>query len=230
VVGLRRAFPLFALAGAVMAFAPVPARAQSPSPSAPPVPQLEGEVSGSLGSGGTLSIRSDVTMPGGWQGLHLIEVVVLSGGREIEHMTYEVESSRLEIGSYRVLIGTGAEGTGAYLRVRGPRVIVTTGGAYLSIQIHADVLRTVPPGARFRLSVTGDAGTTAEVTRTLAPVEDDRGFGWDVVLAAVAAALLAGAFAGNLVASRRRPPPRLSVYGVIQQRLDADLPVTGRER
>jgi hypothetical protein len=169
-------------------------------------------------------------MPGGWQGLHLIEVVVLSGGREIERMTYEVESSRLEIGGHRVLIGTGAEGTGAYLRVRGPRVIVTTGGAYLSIQIHADVLRTVPPGARFRLSVTGDAGTTAEVTRTLAAVGDDRGFGLDVVLAAVAAALLVGAFAGNLVASRRRPPPRLSVYGVIQQRLDADPPATGRER
>ncbi|MGZ8626291.1 MAG: hypothetical protein ACXWXK_06410 [Actinomycetota bacterium] len=229
-MGLRRAVLLFALAGAVMAFAPVPVRAQSSSPSAPPVPQIDGEVSGSLRPGGTLSVRSDVTMPGGWQGLHLIEVIVLSGGREIERMTYEVESSRLEIGGNRILIGACAESAGAYLRVCGPGVIVTTGGAYLSIQIHADVLRTVPPGARFRLSVTGDAGTTAQVTRTLAPVEDDRGFGWDVVLAAVAAALLAGAFAGNLVASRRRPPPRLSVYGVIQQRLDADPPVTGRER
>lgn len=229
-VGLRRAFLLFSLAGAVMVAVSVPARAQSPSPSAPPVPQIEGEVSGSLRAGGTLSIRSDVTMPGGWQGLHLIEVVVLSGAGEIERMTYEVESSRLEIGERRVLVGTGAESSGSYLRVRGPRVIVTTGGPYLSIQIHADVLRTVPPGVRFRLAVTADLGTTASVTRTLATAEGDAGFGWDVVLGAVAAALLAGAFAGNLVASRRRPPPRLSVYGAIQKRLDADPPATGRER
>ncbi len=228
-VRLRGAF-VIGLAGAVMVFVPVHARAQTPSPSAPPVPQIEGEVSGSLQPGGTLSFRSDVTMSGGWQGLHFIEVVVLSAGREIERMTYEVESSRLQIGDDKVLVGTGAEGSGAYLGVRGPRVIVTTGGPYLSIQIHADVLRAVPPGARFRLSATGDAGTTAEVTRTLATAEDDGGFGWDVVLGAVAAALLAGAFAGNLVASRRQPPPRLSVYGAIQQRLDADPPATGHGR
>jgi hypothetical protein len=35
-------------------------------------------------------------------------------------------------------------------------------------------------------------------------------------------ALLAGGFVGNLVASRRRPPQRLSIYGSIQQRIEQE--------
>jgi hypothetical protein len=101
-------------------------------------------------------------------------------------------------------------------------VIVTTGGPYLSIQVHADVVRSLPQATRFRLSVTDDAGVIAQVTPALASAEDDGAFGWDVVLAAVLGALLVGAFAGNLAASRRRPPPKLSVYGVVQRRLDAE--------
>jgi len=163
-------------------------------------------------------------MPGGWQALHLVEVVVHASGRDIERLTYEVESSRLVIGGSRVLAGTGAEGSGTYLEVRGPRVIVTTGGPYLSIEIDADVLRALPPDARFRLSATSDAGMTVDEERALADGGESHGFGWDVVFASIAAALLVGGFAGNLVASRRRPPPRLSVYGVIQRRLDASPP------
>lgn len=225
-----RGIQLLVLTGALTfgAGAGATARAQPVSPSATPMPTIEGEVSGGVRPGGTLSVRADVTMPGGWQGLHLIEVMALSGGKELERMTYEVESSRLVIGASRVLVGTGAEGSGAYLRVRGPRVIVTTGGPYLSIQINADVLRALPRDARFRISATTDVGTNAEVERTLATGEGDGGFGWNVVFAAVAGALLIGAFAGNLVASRRRPPPRLSVYGAIQRRLDAEPRVNGR--
>jgi hypothetical protein len=225
-MSMRRVILVLALAGSALAGAGVPARAQSPSGA--PSPSVEGEVSGGLEPGGVLSIRADVTMPGGWQGLHLVEVAVFSGGRELEHLAYEVESSRLEIGSSRLLVGTGSEGSGTFLRVRGPRVVVTTGGPYLSITIDADVLRTVPAGARFRLSATSDTGATAEVMRTIAAPADEGGFGWDVVFAAIAGALLVGAFAGNLVASRRRPPPRLSVYGAIQRRLDAEPPVSDR--
>lgn len=209
------------LTAGVLAVGPgVPAAAQSPSSG--PAPSIEGEVSGGLERGGTLEVRADTTMPGGWQGLHVVEVIVLGSGREIERLTYQIESTRLTIGDDDVLTGTGDEGTGAYLRVRGPAVIVTTGGPYLSIQIHADVIRALPAQARFRLAVTDDAGTIAQVTRALESTEDAGGFGWDVVLAAIVGALLVGAFAGNLVASRRRPPPKLSVYGVVQRRLDAE--------
>lgn len=219
-MSVRRAISVLALAGLVIAGPGRPARAQSPS--AAPAPSVDGQVSGGLRPGAVLTIRTDVTMPGGWQGLHLVEVAVLSGDREIEHMTYEVETSRLEIGASRLLVGTGSVGSGTFLRVRGPRVVVTTGGAYLSITIDADVLRALPAGARFRLSATSDTGVVATAIRTIAATSDDGGFGWDVVFAAIAGALLVGAFAGNLVASRRRPPARLSVYGAIQRRLDAE--------
>jgi len=218
---VRWLHPLFVvgLVSAVVVGAHLPARAQSPS--SVPGPRIVGRVSGDPVPGGTLDVRADVTMPGGWQDLHLIEVIVLDAGREIERLSYGVESTRLEIGGQDVLTGTGDEGAGAYLRVRGPRVIVTTGGPYLSIQIHADVVRALPQDVRFRLSVTDDMGATARVTRGLASAEEARGFGWDVVIAVVMGALLVGAFAGNLAASRRRPPPKLSVYGAVQRRLDA---------
>ena len=215
----RRIFVL-ALGGVLLTGAGVDARAQSPS--APPTPRIDGEVSGGVAVGETLDVRADVTMAGGWQALHLVEVGLVSNGREIEHMTYDIESTRIEIGGHDVLIGTGDQGVGTYLGVRGPRVIVTTGGPYLSIQIHADVLRTLPQQVRFRLSATDDAGATAQITRARASAKPEDGFGWDVVIAAVLGALLVGASAGNLVASRRRQPPKLSVYGAVQRRLDAE--------
>jgi len=46
--------------------------------------------------------------------------------------------------------------------------------------------------------------------------------GWGLFVAIVAGVLLATAFVGNLLASRRRRTPRLSVYDVIRRRLDAE--------
>ena len=42
------------------------------------------------------------------------------------------------------------------------------------------------------------------------------------VATAVLVALLAGGVIGNLFASKRRPPPRMSVYGTIDRRLQAE--------
>src|SRR6266508_4529943 len=50
----------------------------------------------------------------------------------------------------------------------------------------------------------------------------DGGVSWGTVIATVCVALLGGAFLGNLFASSRRPPPRLSVYSSIQQRIDEE--------
>jgi uncharacterized membrane protein YjjB (DUF3815 family) len=48
------------------------------------------------------------------------------------------------------------------------------------------------------------------------------GLNWTTVVAAIVAALLAGGLVGNLFASRRRPPPRLSLYGTMQRRIDEE--------
>ena len=196
------------------------ASAQDSTPSPRP-PTLTGRVSGVREAGGDVEIRLDVLMPGGWQGLHLVEAVLLVDGREWDRMTYDIEDAQLTVGDQTIFVGTGARASGDFLRVDGARVVVTTGGGNLSLRADAEVLRAIPEDATFELSVTGDLGERTSIHRSFARPEAE-GFGWGTVATAVVVALLAGAFVGNLVASRRRPPPRMSVYGAIQRRLDVN--------
>jgi hypothetical protein len=199
----------------------------STTPSPSPRPSVSGEVSGSTTAGATLTIRVDAAMPGGWRGLHRVDVALLASGKVIEQLTYDIENNRLGIDGHEIFLGTAGQVEGRYLLVSGVDVIVTTGGIHLSTTIPARVSRTLPDGTRFRLSVTEDHGTTAAVSRDLATSRSE-GFGWGTVVALIAVALFAGAFVGNLVASRRRPPPRLSVYAEIQRRIDASAGPAGR--
>lgn len=198
-----------------------PANAQSASPSPSKGPTVDGEISGSLARGSTLSIRVDATMPGGWQGLHLVDVVIRSGSRTLEELVYDIEDNKLTIAGQSVITGTGGVGTGEYLRVSGADVILTTGGGNLSLQINADVIEAIPDGARFDMGVIGDTGDTAMATESLAEPESG-GITWETVIAAILIALLAGGVIGNLFASKRRPTARLSLYGTIDQRLRAE--------
>jgi hypothetical protein len=208
------------LAGVVAGSAPAGAQSASPSPSKGP--SVTGVISGALTRGSTLSIRVDATMPGGWQGLHLIQIVVRSGSRSLEEMVYDIEDNKLTIAGQAVITGTGAVGIGEYLRVSGADVILTTGGGNLSLQINADVVKTIPDGARFDMSVISDTGATASATQSLAEPETGGGFGWGTLVAFVAVALFAGGFVGNLFANKRRPQPAFSVYGAVQRKLDED--------
>ena len=204
-----------------------PAGAQSPSPSPSKGPSVSGQVSGSLAKGKTLSIRVDASMPGGWQGLHLIQIVVRSGSRTLEEMVYDIEDDKLTIAGQAVISGTGAVGVGEHLRVSGADVIRTTGAGNLSLQINADVIKTIPQGTRFDMRVISDTGEMARATESLAEPETGGGFGWGTLIAFVAVALFAGGFVGNLFANKRRPQPGFSVYGAVQRKLDDDKAAKG---
>ena len=160
-------------------------------------------------------------MPGGWEGLHLVEVRVLDGSQELEHLVFDIEDNQLTVGDEKIAVGTGAVADGEYLGVSGTKVVVTTGAGNLSFGVDASVIRTIPETARFELSVTDDFGGTARTTERLAE-PDDGGLTWGTVITVVVIALLAGGFVGNLFASHRRPPARMSVYGTIAKRIDAD--------
>ena len=205
----------------------VPASAQSVSPSASKGPSVSGQISGSLAKGKTLSIRVDAQMPGGWQGLHLIQIGIRSGSQPLEQMVYDIEDDKLTIAGQAVISGTGAVGIGEYLRVSGADVIRTTGGGNLSLQINADVLKTIPTGARFDMGVITDTGETANTTKSLVQPADKGGFGWGTLVAFVAVALFAGGFVGNLFANKRRPEPAFSVYGAVQRKLDDEKAAKG---
>jgi hypothetical protein len=198
-----------------------PASAQSVSPSPTRGPSVAGQVTGALGAGSTLTIHIDGTMPGGWQALHLLEASVVSGDQELDQLRFDIENNKLKVGDQDLIVGTGATATSEYLRVSGADVVVTTGGANLSFETDARVVKAIPQDARFVLTVVDDFGASAEVTRRLAEPETG-GITWGTVIAAILVALLAGGFVGNVFASRRRPPQRLSIYGSIQQRIEQE--------
>ena len=198
-----------------------PASAQSTSPSPTSGPSVNGQVSGALASGSTLTIRVDGTMPGGWQALHLLQASIMSGNQELEELRFDIEDNKLIVGEQDLIVGTGAVVTSTYLRVSGANVIVTTGGANISFEVETHVMKAIPEDARFVLGVVDDFGGSAEITRKLAAPESG-GITWETVIAAILIALLAGGVIGNLFASKRRPPARLSLYGAIDQRLRAE--------
>jgi hypothetical protein len=191
----------------------------SPTPASGP--SASGQVTGSLTAGSTLTIGIDGTMPGGWQALHLLEASIMSGNKELDRLRFDIEDNKLTVGDQDLIVGTGATATSEYLRVGGADVVVTTGGANISFDVKAHVVKAIPEGARFLLSVVDDFGASAEVTRTLAEPQTG-GITWGTVIAAILVALLAGGFFGNVFASRRRPPQRLSIYGSIQQRIEQE--------
>lgn len=208
---------------AALAVSAGPALAQTASPS--PTPKgatVEGEVTGGLARGSQLKFMLDATMPGGWEGLHLVEITVLSGGNELEAIRYDIEDVQLKIGEQETVAGTGGEAAGEYLRASGSEVVVTTGGGNFSFHVTTDVITALPENVRFELGVVDDFGTPTSVTRRLAQPPDEGGLGWETVVTAVLVALLAGGFIGNLFASKRRPPLRLSVYGTIDRKLRAE--------
>jgi hypothetical protein len=218
---IHRRVRLFAAALIAVTAASGPARAQSSPPRAAPGPSVSGQVTGALEAGSPLTIGIDATMPGGWESFGLVEASVISGDQELDHLRFNIENNKLTVGDQDIAVGTGAVATGEYLRVSGAEVVVTTGGAHLSFRVNADVVKAIPGDARFVLSVTDDFGAMAKASRRLAEPEGG-GLTWGNVATAVLLALLAGVFVGNVFATRRRPPARLSVYGSIQQRIDQE--------
>jgi hypothetical protein len=221
-VNRRRALGAQLLVAAlVVVLAEGPASAQSPTPTPTRGPSANGQVTGALAAGSTLTIRIDGTMPGGWEALHLLEATITSGTRKLDRLRFDIEDNKLTVGDQDLIVGTGATATSEYLRVNGADVIVTTGGANLSFEVDAKVMRTIPGDARFVLGVVDDLGGSAQVTRSLA-APDGGGITWEVVIALIAAALFLGGFIGNLFASKRRPPVRPSVYETVRQRLERE--------
>ena len=98
--------------------------------------------------GSTLTISVDATMPGGWEGLHLIEIDARVGQRGAQHIRFDVEDNQLRVGELPIAIGTGAVAQSAYLRISGSDVVVTTGGANLSFSVEADVVTSFPRTSR----------------------------------------------------------------------------------
>lgn len=212
----------FATAALCLVFLGSGASALAQTATQPPKrPTVEGEVTGELVQGSILSFKVDASMPGGWEALHEVEILVRSGDQELERLRYDIEDVQLQLGEQEIVVGTGGIATGTYLRVSGADVIVTTGAGNLSFSIDADVLRTLPEDTRFQLGVVDDLLEPTGTTVSLAE-PPRRAITWGTVSALIAAALFAGGFIGNVFASKRRPPARASVYSAMAKRIESE--------
>jgi len=206
----------------------LPASAWAQSPSAGP--SITGTVQGELTHGSAIVFRVNATSPGGWQDLHQLQVSLLLHGVTLDTLTYDQENQTLGASAgLPVLIGTSDIVVGTYFQMSGLDATTSTGGNRLGMTLRARLLQDVPPGATFQLAVVDDFEHEATVAKAVHVAESKGGgFSWGVLIAAIAAALFAGSFVGNVFASHRRPPQRPSVYAAVQRRIE-EKPSTARK-
>ncbi len=192
---------------------------------APGAPKVSGSVLGELRRGDRVTFTVRVVEPRGYRELAEIRIAMLLQGLVLSELTYVEDANSIGIrgGS---LLQVGAPGTtaGSFFRFNGLEVRTEATGRTLALTVPARVLADVPPGANFRFTAVNDSGATSVVVRHLNIEEAGVGLGWGTVVLAVLLALFAGAFVGNLFATRRASAPRFSVYGAIQRRLKEEQP------
>jgi hypothetical protein len=192
---------------------------------APGAPRVSGSVLGELHRGDRVTFTVRVVEPRGYRELNEIRIAMLLQGLVLSELTYVEDANSIGIrgGS---LLGVGAPGTmvGSFFRYNGLEIRTEASGRSLTLTVPALVVADVPPRANFRFTAVNDTGVTGEAVRNLNIEEAGAGFGWGTVALAVLLALFAGAFVGNLFATRRAPAPRVSVYGAIQRRLKEEQP------
>ncbi len=193
---------------------------------APVAPRVSGSVLGELRRGDRVTFTVRVVEPRGYRELGEIRIAMVLQGLVLSEVTYVEDANSIGIrgGS---LLQIGAPGTmaGSFFRFNGLEVKTEARGRTLTLTVPAVVLADVPSGANFRFTAVNDSGATSVVVRHLNIEEAGIGFGWGTVGLAVLLALFAGAFVGNLFATRRAAP-KVSVYGAIQRRLKEEQPVS----
>jgi hypothetical protein len=185
-----------------------------------------GTVTGELKQGQTSQVRLVVRHTDGWQQVSDVEVDLVLRGLTLERMvfdpthvsaTFEGQAGPAGFGAPEVLRGT-------FFSVNAASIGIAARGDQATITFPLRVLATPPPGARLVYLAHGFDNSVRAARTLTPPIETDTGFSWGALAVAVVAALFAGSFFGGTFASRRRPPPRPSVYVTVQRRLKEEKP------
>jgi hypothetical protein len=184
-------------------------------------PTVDGTVTGEPVRGRTITFRVTSTHPDGWQSLKALLVILTLRGATLEELSYGVDTTTVRAGVSSALAGTGDQVTGRFFSVDALDVRVSTGGDRLQITLGAKLLDDVPEGARFRFVAQDDLGEQASVGRVAATPQDQGGFPWGTLAAAIAVATLAGGFIGSRVTAHRRPRTT-SIYQDVARRIVED--------
>jgi hypothetical protein len=193
---------------------------------APPAPKLTGSgtVDGDLISGTLLTVKLRVAHTQGWQHIQVIDVDLTLHDSVLDQLQITPTTTSLSIlgGSSPGSLGQAAHLTGAYFDVNPAKVTLIAQGRQLRMTIPIR-LRTVPP-AGARLAFDASAVPVAQLgpKALTKPVGSNSGFSWATLGLAIAVALFAGGFFGNVFASRRRPARGPSIYASVQRRLEQE--------
>lgn len=183
-----------------------------------------GTVTGDLKRGETVQVRLVVRHSEGWQKIDHVEVDLTLRGVALERIVVDPTHVSVLIDGKAGPDGLGAEAVlnGNFFSVNAQSIGFSARGNQVTLTIPIRVREAPPAGARLTYQARGfDLASTPE--RPLGPpVESDDGFSWGTLLVAAIAALFVGSYLGSTFASRRRPPPRPSVYAAVQRRLEQE--------
>jgi hypothetical protein len=183
-----------------------------------------GTVVGTLKAGQTLQVRLVARHLGGWQQIEDFQVDLVLRGITLESMLFDPTRVSVTIQGQAGPEAFGAPTVlrGNFFSINAGSIGITAKGRQATITFPLRILATPPTGARLFFSLHGFDGSVRP-PRPLSPaVESDNGFSWGTLAVAAIAALFIGGFFGSTFASRRRPPPRPSVYATVQRRLDQE--------
>ncbi|MFN2545780.1 MAG: hypothetical protein ABR600_14580 [Actinomycetota bacterium] len=183
-----------------------------------------GTVSGALQQGSLLSVHLHVQHAEGWQHIQEIDVTLDLRGSTLERLQFAPTQSSLAI------LGDGSPASlgqtttlqGSYFQINPSKVSLSARGGRLAVTIPIRLRTDPPPGARLEFSASAVPLASLGPKALTPPVESSSGFSWGTLGAAALAALLLGGFVGNVLGVRRRPTPRVSVYGAVQRRLSQE--------
>jgi hypothetical protein len=202
-----------------LASAPVPALAAAKA-----TVQASGSVTGDLKAGNVLGIDLKLSHSGGWQNFQQVQVALRIRGRPLDQLVFDLSDLSLSI------IGDGPAASltepeklrGPFFSVNTAGVAIQTKGDRLELTIPIRLLIAPPPGARLFYTYGANGVPTVGFKPLTPPVQAKSGFSWGTLAVAIAAALFAGGFLGNLVASNRRRQVRPSIYAAVSKRLEEE--------
>ena len=199
-------------------FPVTPSAAAAPA-SAPLI--ATGHATGSLSKGHTVVVTITAREQQGWQSLTEVAVELRIRGATLDRVTLDPARVTISMPGFGQPQASGLGGTlrGRFFDVDASNVGLSARGTDFRAVLPLTLIATPPPQARLYFSVS-DASLNMVGPKPLgAPAASGGGFSWQTLLLVMVVALFAGGFVGNLYASRRRPPQRLSVYSAVQRRL-----------
>jgi hypothetical protein len=183
-----------------------------------------GHVTGDLKAGKVATVHIRITHPQGWQSVQSVAIALRLRGRTLDLLEFTASELSLSIqgDGGPVLLGQRGDLQGPFFSVNNSKVALQASGKNLGLTVPIKLVGEPPPGGRLFYTFSALGAPTSGFLPLTPPVQATGGFSWGTLGLAVAVALFAGGFAGNLVASNRRRQHGPSVYAAVQRRLEQE--------